>query len=100
MEDLLELDATNDQQDDAENTDDQQQEGEQQEGEQEQETEKTPVTSLFQADGKKLDPQVSSTLAKIKTENPDLGKLLTGWPKAGEVFPSFRVLNHGEETAV
>lgn len=40
-------------------------------------TEKTPVTSLFQADGKKLDPQVSSTLAKIKTDNPELGKLLT-----------------------
>lgn len=39
--------------------------------------EKIPVTSLFQADGKKLDPQVSATLAKIKTDNPELGKLLT-----------------------
>src|SRR4051812_2981055 len=38
---------------------------------------KTPVTSLFQPDGKKLDPQVSATLAKLKTENPELGKLLT-----------------------
>jgi hypothetical protein len=38
---------------------------------------KTPVTSLFQSDGKKLDPQVSATLTKIKTENPELGKLLT-----------------------
>lgn len=38
---------------------------------------KPAVTSLFQADGKKLDPQVSAQLSKIKTENPELGKLLT-----------------------
>ena len=40
------------------------------------EGEKTPVTSLFQADGKKLDPQVSASLAKIKAESPEVAKLI------------------------
>ena len=38
---------------------------------------KTPVTSLFQADGRKLDATVRNSLAKIKAEDPSVGKLLT-----------------------
>jgi len=38
---------------------------------------KPAVTSLFQPDGKKLDPTVSAALQKLKAENPSLGKLLT-----------------------
>ena len=36
-----------------------------------------PVTSLFQPDGKRLDPTVRGALDKIKAENPDVGKILT-----------------------
>jgi hypothetical protein len=36
-----------------------------------------PVTSLFAPDGKKLAPAVRDTLGKLKTENPEVGKLLT-----------------------
>lgn len=80
-DDLLVMDEViNDQQqDDVQDQDDQQQDDQQQNDDQQQQDggDKTPVTSLFQADGKKLDPQVSTTLANIKKENPELGKLLT-----------------------
>lgn len=53
-------------------------EGQQQQGtEGDKASDETPLTSLLQPDGKKLDPRVSSTLSKLKTENPGLGKLLT-----------------------
>ena len=53
-------------------------EGEAQGSEGEAQGEQQPVvTSLFQTDGKKLDPTVSKKLAAIKAENPALGKLLS-----------------------
>lgn len=38
---------------------------------------KPPITSLFQPDGKKLDPRVKEALGKFKADNPDAAKLIT-----------------------
>ena len=52
------------------------------EGAKEESTEQTEsadkpiVTSLFQADGKRLDPAIRTTLDKLKAESPDAGKLI------------------------
>ena len=43
----------------------------------EESADKPVVSSLFQADGKKLDPVVREFLSKVKAEDPALGKLLT-----------------------
>lgn len=48
-------------------------EGEQPEGEEEQ----PELTSLFEADGKKVAKPVRDVLAKLKTENPSIAKLVT-----------------------
>ena len=49
-------------------------EGETPEGEQA--IDKTPVTSLFTADGKSLDPTIRKAIDKIKAENPSAAKVL------------------------
>lgn len=49
-------------------------EGEQPEGEKP--IDKTPVTSLFTADGKSLDPTIRKAIDKIKAENPSAAKVL------------------------
>ncbi|MDE2099607.1 MAG: hypothetical protein KGL39_20310 [Patescibacteria group bacterium] len=74
-EDLLEIEAETPEAEEAPEGEQPGAEGQQPEGEKP-EGEKTPVTSLFQSDGKKFDPQVSAALNKIKGENPELGKLL------------------------
>jgi len=51
-------------------------EGEQPEGEKP--IDKTPVTSLFTADGKSLDPTIRKAIDKIKTENPSAAMIVTG----------------------
>lgn len=47
------------------------------EGQQATEGEEQPVTDLFEPDGKKVHSAIRAQLAKIKTEKPDAGKLIT-----------------------
>lgn len=75
-EDLLELEIETPEELETPETPVEGAEGEQPQGENADGEQKPPITSLFQADGKKFDPQVSSILSKIKGENPEAGKLL------------------------
>jgi hypothetical protein len=79
MPDELLLDATETQVDDPQ-IDDQQIDGQTDQTDTTQQTDeqvdKTPLASLFQADGKRFDPRVSAKLAAIKKENPELGTLM------------------------
>jgi hypothetical protein len=73
-EDLLELNE--------EETEEQPADGEQpaegaDNAEQPAEGQEEQVTSLFDADGKKVAEPIRKTLAKLKTENPSVGKLIT-----------------------
>jgi len=79
MEDLLTLEADDlevpEQQEEGER--EQEVEGEQpKEGEQEVVQPKTPITSLLQPDGKRLDPRVSAAIQKVKSEDAEAGRAI------------------------